>query len=97
MAVADAPDDEHPQDEDVTGGSQAGPAPLWADREFAGYWLARVVSLAGSAATYIALPGIAYRLTRSPLVLGGGVGGGSVPLASAWSPARSPTASTAAP
>lgn len=54
----------------MTAGAPAVPQPLRADRQFRRYWLARVVSLAGSAATYVALPVIVYRLTRSPLVTG---------------------------
>lgn len=45
-------------------------APLRRDPDFVRYWTARVVSLAGSAATYVALPVIVYRLTGSPLVTG---------------------------
>lgn len=44
--------------------------PLRTDRDFVRYWLARVVSLAGTAATYVTLPVIVYRLTASPFVTG---------------------------
>lgn len=43
---------------------------LRADRDFVRYWLSRMVSFAGTAATYVALPVIVYRLTGSPLVTG---------------------------
>lgn len=54
----------------MTPDAPAVPQALRADRQFCRYWLARVVSLAGSAATYVALPVIVYRLTGSPLVTG---------------------------
>lgn len=55
----------------MTAASHAAPsAPLRADPEFVRYWLARVVSLGGSAATYVALPVIVYRLTGSPFLTG---------------------------
>lgn len=38
------------------------------DADFRRYWGARVVSLAGTAVTYVALPVLAYELTGSPLV-----------------------------
>lgn len=38
------------------------------DADFRRYWAARVVSLAGTAVTYVALPVLAYELTGSPLV-----------------------------
>ncbi len=40
------------------------------DADFVRYWFARVVSIAGTSATYVALPTLMYRLTGSPLYTG---------------------------
>jgi MFS family permease len=40
------------------------------DPEFRRFWLARVVSLAGSSFTYVALPVLIYQRTGSPLLTG---------------------------
>ncbi len=42
-------------------------AGLWRDRPFVLYWLARTVSVAGSALTYVVLPILVYQLTGSAL------------------------------
>lgn len=44
------------------------PEPLRHDRDFRRYWSARVVSIAGTTVTYVALPVLAYELTGSALV-----------------------------
>jgi MFS family permease len=38
------------------------------DADFRRFWLSRVISLAGTAVTYVALPVLVYALTHSPLV-----------------------------
>jgi MFS family permease len=44
--------------------------PFAGDLDFRRYWFARVVSVAGSAVTYIALPVLTYALTHSPVLTG---------------------------
>jgi MFS family permease len=46
------------------------PARLRDDRDFVRYWLARTTSIAGTAATYVALPTLMYRLTESAFYTG---------------------------
>jgi MFS family permease len=53
-----------------TGAVTTEPPPLRHDRDFMRYWLARVASLAGTAATYVAMPTLMYRLTGSALYTG---------------------------
>ncbi len=48
----------------------AGGIRLRDDPQFRRFWLARVVSLAGSSFTYVALPVLIYRRTGSPLLTG---------------------------
>lgn len=43
---------------------------LLRDSDFLRYWAARVVSVSGSAVTYVAMPVLVYRLTGSPLLTG---------------------------
>ncbi len=40
------------------------------DPAFVRFWLSRVISIAGSGVTYVALPVLVYRLTGSPLITG---------------------------
>src|SRR5437899_10060882 len=46
------------------------PARLRDDPQFRRFWTARMVSLAGSSFTYVALPVLIYRRTGSPLLTG---------------------------
>ena len=50
--------------------TSGGPARLRDDRQFVLFWTARVVTLAGTAVTIVALPVIVYGLTGSPLLTG---------------------------
>ncbi|CAN5700569.1 MFS transporter [soil metagenome] len=48
--------------------TQPTPPALRSDPDFRRFWTARVVSLAGSAVTYVALPVLVYDLSRSPFL-----------------------------
>ncbi|HYT30378.1 MAG TPA: MFS transporter, partial [Actinomycetota bacterium] len=49
------------------------------DPDFRRFWSARMVSLAGSSMTYVALPVLVYAMTRSPLLTGVVAGFEAVP------------------
>ncbi|MEV4346100.1 hypothetical protein AB0J83_16655 [Actinoplanes sp. NPDC049596] len=57
------------------------------NRDFAKYWVASVISAAGSRLTYVAMPVLVFALTGSPFLTGLVVAFEARPWSASWPPA----------